>query len=423
MLSFLFIACFDQEPSVKTKTLVKTKVATGAQTSKAPVKKAASFIIDPPKPLRDPLKGGPYPSILLAQTWFWTDGKGESQPGPARLEIWRKTPDSWLRVRVEDESSNVFHKAMPYEDGILTIGAEKAQLKKWVFKDGSWSNQLLWERSWGGKFDRLRDIEIGDVNGDKKDDLVIATHDKGVVAVYHSKDNIIELDEKSDTFVHEIEIGDVDGDGKKEFFATPSARNSAKHSQSGSVVMYQWNGSTYKRTVVAALDKTHAKEILIADMDGNGKDELYVVKEAVKIGKAIITPVQIVRYTLENGSWNSKIVHSIQDSQTRFLLSGDFNGDGSLDMVAASMKAGIWFLQRSKDDVWSAQLVDDKSSGFEHSAYGADLDSDGILELYVAADDQRTLNQYTYKDGQFKKVKIGDIAPNTFTWNITSGNF
>ena len=116
-------------------------------------------------------------------------------------------------------------------------------------------------------------------------------------------------------------------------------------------------------------------------------------------------------------------MHSIQDSQTRFLLSGDFNGDGSLDMVAASMKAGVWFLQRSNDDVWSAQLIDDKSSGFEHSAYGADLDNDGLLELYVAADDQRTLNQYTYKEGKFKKVKIGDIAPNTFTWNITSGNF
>ncbi len=33
----------------------------------------------------------------------------------------------------------------------------------------------------------MRDIEIGDVTGDGKDDLVIATHDQGVVAVLQKK--------------------------------------------------------------------------------------------------------------------------------------------------------------------------------------------------------------------------------------------
>ena len=131
-----------------------------------------------------------------------------------------------------------------------------------------------------------------------KKSLVIATHDNGVIAVFDDKENITELDPKADTFIHEIEIGDLDGDGKKEFFATPSARNSSKHSQGGSVVMYKWDGKSYVRSVVVAMDKTHAKEILVADLDKNGRrDELYVVNEAVKIGSAIITPVQIVRYT------------------------------------------------------------------------------------------------------------------------------
>ena len=418
------IACQDLEkeeqvvtkklPAVETSKTVATKTVKQATNSKP---------ISPPKPMQEPLVGGPYPSLLLSQAWFWTDEKNNSHPGPARLEIWRQTPSGWSKTRLEDESSNVFHKAIPYQDGILTIGAEKAMLKKWTHSKGTWSSELLWEHSWGGKFDRLRDIEVGDVNGDNKEDLVIATHDQGVVAVYHDKDNIIEMDLKADTFVHEIEIGDVDGDGKKEFFATPSARNSAKHSQGGSVVMYKWNGKKYIRSVIAAIDKTHAKEILIADMDANGIDELYVVKEAVKIGNAIITPVQIVRYIFERGEWKSRMIHSIQDTQTRFLLSGDWDGDGVLDMVAASMKTGLWFIKRDAQDNWSSQLIDANSSGFEHSAYGADLDKDGVLELYVAADDQLSLNQYIYKDGVFEKEKLGDIPPNTFTWNIISGSF
>lgn len=380
--------------------------------------------IDPPTPMQEPLVGGPYPGLLLTQAWFWTDHKGKANPGPARLEIWRKEPSGWKKTRLEDGDSNVFHKAIPYENGILTIGGEKAMLKKWTHEQGKWTAELLWEKSWGGTFNRLRDIEVGDVDGDGKDELVIATHDHGVIAVFDDPKNITELDAKADTFIHEIEIGDVDGDGKKEFFATPSARNSAKHSQEGSVVMYRWNGKNYERSVVVAMDKTHAKEILVTDIDQDGRDELYVVKEAVKIGNAIITPVQIVRYIPnEEGVFVGTVVHSIQDTQTRFLISGDWNGDGSLDLVAASMKAGLWFIERDAQDNWSARLIDADSSGFEHSAYGADIDGDGTLELYVAADDQKSFNSYVFRDGSFHKEQIGEIPPNTFTWNIVSGSF
>src|SRR5438045_3596335 len=71
--------------------------------------------------------------------------------------------------------SNAFHKAMPWQDGFLTIGATKAMLKTWRFGDGAWSAVTRWNPTFGGKFDRLRDIERGDVDGDGKDDLVIAT--------------------------------------------------------------------------------------------------------------------------------------------------------------------------------------------------------------------------------------------------------
>ena len=54
------------------------------------------------------------------------------------------------------------------------------------------------------------------------------------------------------------------------------------------------------RTVVADLKKRHAKEILVKDVDGDGKDELYVAVEALTKGDRnnveIVEPVEIRRY-------------------------------------------------------------------------------------------------------------------------------
>ncbi|MDP6935404.1 MAG: VCBS repeat-containing protein, partial [Myxococcota bacterium] len=214
--------------------------------------------------------GAPAPTVMLSQAWFErVDGK--PKPGPARIEMWRQGKDgNWTMSRLHDPDSNVFHKAIWTDDGLLTIGAEKANLKRWTRVDGTWKGETLWTNSWGGKFNRLRDIEIGDVDHDGKDEYVIASHDAGVVAVYHPGGEVIELDRKADTFVHEIEIGDIDGDGKLEFFATPSDRNQAGKSQHGMVVMYRWDGKTYQRSIVDPGEGTHAKEVLVADIDGDG---------------------------------------------------------------------------------------------------------------------------------------------------------
>lgn len=385
-----------------------------------------------PDPVQEPLEGGPFPSLILGQAWFWKDAAGKPKPGPARMQIWRQTDEGWVATRVEDPESNVFHKAIPYGDGILTIGAEQALLKKWTFENGAWKADVLWSRSWGGKFDRLRDIEIGDVDHDGKDEFVIATHDNGVIAVLQADDpdaEAIELDPKPDTFVHEIEIGDLDGDGKNAFFATPSGRNKAGASQEGGVVMYRWDGEAYQRTVVEEQHDTHAKEILATDLDGDGADELLGVMEAkLDVAEKIVTPVQIKLYEQqEDGTFTDTVIASIQDRQTRFLVPGDFDEDGTPELVAAAMKSGVWVLDRGDNPVkgtWETTNIDAKSSGFEHVAYAADLDEDGKIELYVAADDQQELKRYVYdpETDTYHREVLGKLPDDTFTWNMEAAD-
>ena len=70
------------------------------------------------------LADAPHPALLVSQAWFETTG-GRPVPQPAKLVIWRTDGTKWESETVLDKDSNVFHKAIPWKGGILTIGAEK----------------------------------------------------------------------------------------------------------------------------------------------------------------------------------------------------------------------------------------------------------------------------------------------------------
>lgn len=395
--------------------------------------------VAPPAPPAEP--DGPLATILMSQAQFVTQG-GKPKPGPAKLVLWRTDGKQWWSSKIEDPDSNVFHKAIWWRDGILTIGAgqvgfdpaKPATLRHWKKEGSTWVATTLYEAKWGGRFQRFRDVEIGDVTGDGKEDIVIATHDMGVVAVGQEaadgKWEFVQMDEQADTFVHEVEIGDVDGDGKKEFYVTPSERNKASgESQPGAVARYDFRDGKFVRSWVAQWAESHAKEILVTDIAKDGREELYVVREGHTVKGAdgkleIKDPVQILRMDPGKGGKYVEVkVATVEDKQTRFLVPGDVNGDGKTDLVAASEGSGLFVLEQNGDGTFKTTLVDAASGGFEHATHVADLDGDGKVEIYVAADKQKEFRRYAWDGTTYKRERIAEIPAQHITWNLQDGKF
>ncbi len=376
--------------------------------------------------------------LMLSQARFEdvTDpktGKTLPRPQPARLVILRWDGDRWVRQAIDDPESNVFHKAIPFRDplaagrglGILTIAGQQAAVKVWYPGGDGWSARTLWKTSFGGRWNRFRDCEIGDVTGDGKADIALATHDQGVVAVLQQTQKAwkpVEIDRKKRTFVHEIELADLDGDGLCEIYATPSQPNRLNGKpQPGAIVSYHHAAEGFTRTVVEEFPLRHVKEILAADLSGDGRQVLLAAVEA-EMGAAADAPRRahetlIKRYTYHDGAYHGEVVATLPDTMCRFLVAGDVDGDGEPEVIAATRAAGLYLL-RPGSPPWPAELIDAESGGFEHATVLGDLDGNGVAEIYVAADRQHELRRYVWDGKQWQRETLVHIDPDALDWNV-----
>jgi hypothetical protein len=378
-------------------------------------------------------KGDPPRGLMLALAQFVGEPGAKPVPGPARVEFLFQRGGEWRTASFEDPESNVFHKAMVYPapagPRILTLGGTAARVKLWEKQGGTLAATTLWGSDFGGKFSRMRDAEIADLYGDGRQDIAVATHDQGVVAVLRPQEAgflVVELDREPDTFVHEVEIGDLDADGVPEVYATPSEPNRLDGTpQSGKVVRYVPRRGE-GRQVVADLGERHAKEILVGDVDGDGRDELYVVVEGrMSRGEGaprIEQPVEIRRYEAGTPPAGGAVIGTLQDQLTRFLTAGDLDGDGKKELVAAAYSSGLWLFRPGPDPraTWRSELIDRDSRGFEHASLATDLDGDGADELYVASDHHREVRRYAWNGSRLERqvIYVRPDARPIFTWNL-----
>jgi hypothetical protein len=187
------------------------------------------------------------------------------------------------------------------------------------------------------------------------------------------------------------------------------------------VIRFSWDGEKFEKSEVVSLETRHIKEILVADVDGDGREELYAALEAEVDGMNILKPVEIRRYDPKGAGFKESNVITLNDRFCRFLVDGDIDGDGKNELVAAAFSAGVWVVEYADDASYTSECIDSKSGGFEHATYISDIDGDGKMELYVADDKSGTIKRYQYSEGTYQsKIINRRIVPSqAMVWNIT----
>jgi hypothetical protein len=159
--------------------------------------------------------------LALSQFEISPEGKVLPKPGPALVEILTRKDGAWHTQKIEDEESNVFHKAMVYAPpgkapGILTLGGNAGSVKLWRRSDSGFDAEVLYD-GFGG--------EQPHADGGWSSSMatqVTATHDQVVtprppgVVPSHRDDR-----RRTRSFDRDR---DLDGDGV-EVYATPSEPN------------------------------------------------------------------------------------------------------------------------------------------------------------------------------------------------------
>jgi len=377
---------------------------------------------------------------------------------PLRLvphdEVWRLEPIeglaladcTWSMRGKDDEAKpatksyqlatgNVFHKAMWFEPvhgepGILTISANVPKLAIWRKGSAGWTKETLWTAVVGDVEQRLRDVEVGDVDGDGQDELVVVTHDRGGVYVLEQTPEGLVAERIAGTaeaiWVHEVELGNADGDAALEIFTTPSEPNRFDgKEQRGRIDRYDFANGAYTASVIEDDPASHAKEILACDIDGDGRVEIFAALEAKELRPDMTSnyPGYLNMYAIAaDGKVTRTVVGDLIGAMCRFLSFGDTDGDGVAEIVASTSKDGILSFQM-KDGAWQRRKVAGgfRSSGFEHATNVIDVTGDGILDIVAGSDIEQKYSAFSYDaaKGRWDQIELCKVdIKNYLTWGL-----
>lgn len=233
-------------------------------------------------------------------------------------------------------------------------------------------------------------VATGDFNGDGiLDFAVVNSSDNTVSIILGNPDGTFapRVDYPTGSDPAAVVIGDFNGDGKPDLAI---ARLIVDAKEDGGVAIMLGNGDgTFQPPVDYPLANFRISAITTGDFNGDGILDVVAISYCQDCSGLAAKQVSVL---LGNGDGTLRApVQYAVGSGANSVVSGDFNGDGKRDLAVTfsgdiSSPGGVSILLGNGDGTFQANV--DYSLGafiFPSSISAADFDSDGILDLVVTA--------------------------------------
>jgi len=282
---------------------------------------------------------------------------------------------------------------------------------------------------------RCKDVSIGDVDNDGKNEIVLGTHGEGIINVYRWEGNkwvkqeiernfIKQIDEKGktnhrvpiekltydaidQTAIHIVKIGDATNKGKNGIIASESSPlEYTDGPQISYVNIYEFDGKNWNRTTIHTGKGFQHRSILVGDFDYSGGNEVLI--------GAAPSRLFMLRY---DGNWSSTLIfNQTIDKNMKGLDFQDIYSNGKKVIVLATgiPNTLIYTLEWDgrefqKKLIGNVSQVSENYNVIKNLNYNAldvqarDIDNDGKLEIIVAgeADTSVTLDKLTPENNIF----------------------
>jgi len=244
-------------------------------------------------------------------------------------------------------------------------------------------------------------IAVADVDGDGKLDIITADRGNNLVSVYHnsctpgsitSNDFATRVDFATGGGPQGIEVRDLDGDGKPDLITGNATDGTVSILRNTSAIGTLTSNSFAPKIDIAT--GTHCYDVVVGDLDGDGKPELVTPNwenNTVSVLRNLSTPGNIAFAPAANlAVLNGPM----------YVAMGDLDGDGKLDLAVSCYASKTLSVFRNISTNGSlttnsfAPRVDYALGGAGHMSALGDLEGDGKLDVAEVTESSSLLSVF-----------------------------